>query len=150
MGDSVPSPEVIQIKPSSVCESLIASRPGRWKKIDGRFHDTAADNYFETLGLKHTVVTEKDIDSLKAENTALLLRARHGGCLGYTDELRGRALKALTAEPSMTMAELMHRLRLDDTTPILKMIDDGIVCVDLQRDHLSAAIRRARRVKPKK
>jgi transposase InsO family protein len=129
--------EVIQIKPSSVCESLVEERPGRWRKSDGRFHDTAADCYFKTLGLKHTVITERDIDPLMAENTALLLRARHCNCLAYTDELKGRALKALIAEQSVTMAELMRHLRIDDTTPVLKMIDDGIVCVDLQSDRLS-------------
>lgn len=130
--------EVIQIKPSAVCESLVKERPGRWKKNGDRFEDMAADRYFESLGLQHTVVTEKDIHPLMAENTALLLRARHSDCLGYTDALKARALKTLFSEQCMTIATLMDRLCIDDTTPLLKMIDDGVLCSDLQRDRLSA------------
>ena len=130
--------EVIQVKPSAVCDSLVKERPGRWAKHGDRFEDTAAGSYFEAIGLRHLVVTEKDICPLTAQNTTLLLQARHCDCLAYTDELKARVIKAVSSELSMTIAALMQRLRIDDITPFLKMIDDGLLCSDLQRDCLSA------------
>lgn len=129
--------EVIQIKPSVVCEKLVKERSGRWKIYGDRYEDTAASHYFESIGLRHVVVTEKDICPLLAENATLLLQARHCCCMAYTDELKARALKAVSSELRMTIAELMESLRVDDATPCLKMIDDGLLCSDIQAERLS-------------
>lgn len=129
--------EVVQVKPSAMCEKLVKERPGRWKMCGDRFEDTAAGRYFESIGLRHIVVTEKDICPLLADNAMLLLQARHCHCVAYTDELKARALKAVSSELRMTIATLMQLLRIDDATPCLKMIDDGLLYSDIQRDRLS-------------
>jgi len=125
-----------QVKPRVKCDRLVEQRPSRWARRDHGYVDISATEVFAGLGIRHRVVTEDDIDAVTAENFALLLQARRSLVPDDLDLTR-RIERTLADEGVTTIGDLMRIVGTPDTTPLLRLIDEGRVTALLDKHRLA-------------
>src|SRR5690606_34284065 len=92
---------------------------------------------YTKLGLLHQVVDIADISPIYVTNIRLLMQARSYQAEQPT-QFEKRALAALSSQSTMTIARLAASLGTKDLTPILHMIDKGVLHVDLRNRLLAS------------
>lgn len=125
-----------QIKPWKDCNRLVEQRPSRWGREADGYIDTSAEKTFSAMGIRHCVVTEKEIGDITAENLSALLQARRNS--RPTDHEQSRKILAeLAKDGILTVAELLRRSRTSDCTALFRLIDSGRVAALLDKHRLA-------------
>jgi transposase InsO family protein len=125
----------IEVKPFDKCLRLCEERPIDWLQADGRFVYLPAKHAFNELGIDFVVVTDRDIGATEASNYDLLLHARANQ--PKISERQRRLLSTILAEEkALPIAEVMRRLRIEDATPILYLVQAGVLHAEIARQAL--------------
>lgn len=123
--------ELVQVKTRQAIDELQRLNPNRWKLIGADVHDVAADTYFGDFGLPHLIVSEGQINRIRADNCLLLMRAVDQPPLKDLEKATQRAVVHLEKEPISTLASLLEAIGTRDTTAILQMVHAKAIAVDL-------------------
>lgn len=125
-------PLVVQVKTESELRERHASCPADWTYSEGRYADVPASNALSVLGLHHAVVSTADLNQRRVANLRLLIQAA-----SFEGPSKDIGTKELDDFHIGTLAQLAGRLRTQDLTPILRLIDRGILFTDLDQFTLS-------------
>lgn len=129
-------PIVYEAKSESRIAKLLAKHPQDWKRRDGRVVDLPAEAAFKAMGLRHRVVSTADLSRLRTANLTLLIQAR-ASPIDDIERIRPAAKCALEKHCVMTLGSLAIDAGTVDLTPILGLVADGTLCVDLSKHLLS-------------
>lgn len=124
-------PLLVQIKSTDDCRKLASENPGRWSHDRGEPEDSAASEFAKEMGLQHRVVTENQINPILANN---LLAIERSASLPRDREYRRsatRLMDLLDQRGAITARKAMAELQVQDSTCILQMIADSIICASL-------------------
>ncbi|WP_445145023.1 integrase catalytic domain-containing protein [Dyella sp. Tek66A03] len=125
----------IEVKPFQECLRLCEERPSDWIQADGRFLYLPAKRAFDELGIGFDVTTDRDISAVEASNFDLLLHARaNPSKISYRQ--RQVLSTILSKENVLPISDIMSRLRFEDVTPILYLIQAGVLYAELARQPL--------------
>ena len=125
--------ELIQVKTSGTCAELVKERPGRWQWIDDEYHDLAAEEYFSSVGLSHSVFIDGQNQKIRAENCRLLVHLRGQEADAPSPRQAALIHEHLEANGVTTLDHLIRIFALDSAIPLLHMIAAGTVHTDLGR-----------------
>jgi putative transposase len=126
----------IETKPYAKCLELHGRRPEDWRKISDGFSYEPAVQAFAQLGIRHQVVTDRDIGATEANNYDLLLYARDNPPV-VSSRWRTEVAKALQKHKALPIRELLVRTGSGDVTPILFLIHTGVLHADIRHQNLA-------------
>ncbi|AVP98905.1 hypothetical protein C7S18_17730 [Ahniella affigens] len=129
--------KVVQVKTEKELRKLVETRSADWTVIEGCYVDTPASEAFRALGLAHEVVSTQNLDRYRTANYRLLLRSRLAETV-CDDQTRAKARAELKAKIVVSLAELAKALGSKDLSPLLQLIDEGELVVDLERSLISS------------
>ncbi len=126
---------VIEVKRQEHLPALKEKDPDDWK-IEGTSAEfLPAKIAFNALPLAHRVLVAGPGQVLRGVNLVLLLRAKRSD-ERLTAAQHGALLRAFEAQSCLTLADLKEELKLEDYTPILKLIASGELFARLETDEL--------------
>lgn len=128
--------EVIQIKTREQANKLTADRPNEWIVANNLVVDLAANQAFDEIGLPHRVICSDELPRIRTSNLRLLLQTRNQ-IEKVPMPLRSAIEQQLCDRSVQSISQLSKALALNDLTPILRLIDDGTICCDLDRTLLT-------------
>lgn len=129
-------PQVIEVKPLDIIRSLIDRQPENWiRTTDNDYQYLPAQNAFRDIGLEHSVFAYSDQMRFRVANYDLLLQAR--AAPDFDPSLPERLAVVLEEAFCWTLLELRQRLAVSSYTPLLQLIDQQLIVMDLERDSLA-------------
>lgn len=129
-------PWVEELKKPDEAEKLVAKYPADWVKTDIGYMFLPALQVFSEIGIGFRVMLSSSTTQIRADNLKLLLQARKGTSL-VTDELRADIERAFFEQAWYRFSELGTRLGIKDLTPILQLIDEGVLHASLSEELLA-------------
>jgi putative transposase len=127
----------VEIKADSDLAELLANRPEDWKYENGRYRYVPAQKYFGAMGIEHSVTPISAFNTIRADNLNILSSVRRAPETRRYRKFRNGLMHLLRDEETMLMADILERIGDTDTTPILQLIDSGLVFADLDNATLS-------------
>ncbi|MCH2159850.1 MAG: Mu transposase C-terminal domain-containing protein [Oleiphilaceae bacterium] len=128
--------EIHEVKADSFIEDKLAKGHPAWRKgKDGMVHYIPAEEYFAALGIKYIVKPISSFNKILLSNQKLLLSSRVESF--PDDQLIKSVKKNLTDCFSMTMEELMQKVGIDDTAPLVRMVDQRMIFCELEKEFLT-------------
>lgn len=122
-----------EAKPDAQLEALCRERPNDWLHEEDEYVYVPAREYFRAQGIKHRVIPNSRTSAIRADNLRTLLNVRQIDDTARLVRLRERALKIVREIEVVQIRHLIDRLHIEDVTPILQLVDQGRIYVDL--DH---------------
>lgn len=119
-------PAVVEVKPADKVAALLQSQPDDWILADGVPVYRPAREAFAALGLSHRIVSSSDLNQIRVVNLRLLLQSR----LEPSDpmeQLRPDVDRVLAKRACTRLADLAAELKIEDLTPLLQLIDRGVI-----------------------
>jgi putative transposase len=129
--------EVVQVKSADKLQSHLDSYPQDWQLVDGRPCDLPADAAFSLIGLPHRVVSIDELPRIRSANLRLLLQVRDDDT-PIDERLESSILAAAAARAITSISELAEKAGSEDLTPILALIDEGVLFADIDNCLLTA------------
>jgi putative transposase len=139
-------------KADEVIQNMISDRHPAWSMDEaGVPHYEPAELFFKKIGLKFVIRPTSDFGKIINQNRKLILFSRKKD---ICPRIRESIVELLRENVCMTISEIMSQLDLEDTTPLLRMldakdifghIDDQLIsninnfCVSLDKKFLSLA-----------
>lgn len=133
---TIDGPCLIEVKPEDEIQRLMSIYPADWKEVDGEYSYEPAVKGFGEFGLKHKVFAYKNSMRYKSVNLDMLIRSRKNE-QEYPSNLNSALQNAFDESFFWNLFELRERLELSSFVVLLKLIDDGVLHVDLDNDLLS-------------
>ena len=127
----------IEVKADRELETLIRVRPDDWRYDRDAFRYVPAKEYFGALGIDHVVIPNSSFNPIRADNLGILNTVRGLGDTKRYRKTREGLMHLLGDEETMLMADILERIGDTDTTPILQLINEERLFVDLDRVTLS-------------
>jgi putative transposase len=129
-------PVVCELKKEQELEGKLLANPTDWQRDGEYVVDLAAQVAFEAIGLTHRVVSSRNLSQVRTSNISLLMQAEEHDPENLV-ELRRVCRDQFANSGIQTLASLGHATGQVDLTPLLHLINDGDLFVDLSR-HLLA------------
>jgi putative transposase len=127
---------VIEIKRREHLPKLVENAPNDWKVEGASAEYRPATVAFSALPLPYRVLVAGPGQVLRGVNLVLLLRAKR--CDEELTAAQRRAVAhAFEAQSCITLAELAKDLKLEDLTPLLRLIAAGELFARLETDELA-------------
>lgn len=137
MSDAI---EVTEVKSKDDLELYLQTPTLGWTKTeDGQYENKAISAAFAAIGIVFKVWSPCEGEVVHAENLALLLHHRNLGVAAPSADYRRRALGKLRLQGATTLSTLADSLGSPDVTPLLQLVDAGVIAADLRRQRLSSA-----------
>lgn len=128
---------IVEVKDQKTVEELLEGSPHNWKEGEsGRIEYVPAKKRFAELGLVHSVFCYRSELRYKIANLESLLLSRKGA--KYTQCQWGCVQKSLSDHVWMSLYELKESLGCSDYSPLVQMIDDGLMLGDLDSALISS------------
>ncbi len=129
-------PVIVEVKAAQDADRLVESYPSDWiRKPDGQVQFAPAEQAFSAIGLRYQVfIYATDMRYLIA-NIQLILGVRESEPV--CDALRSKVVKALDERFVWSLEDIRVHLALNCFTPLIQLIDHGLLRVDLKRDLIS-------------
>lgn len=128
---------LIQVKTEKELQNLLRTRPDDWKFENGEYVDLPATVALKAIGLSHHVISTSQLNRNRTANYRLLLKSRAAGA-ECSPQLSSAIQTALGDHAAMPVAQLARRVGTRDMSPILHLIDEGVLAADLDRTLLGA------------
>lgn len=128
---------IYEVKADSEIERLCEQRKCDWRQENGEPVYVPARDYFEALGIHHRVVPNSTTSAVRADNLRMLLSVRDIEDTPRLARLREHITDIVRCDNLIQIGQLLARLHIEDVTPVLQLLDQGIIHVDLNRDLLS-------------
>jgi putative transposase len=129
-------PVVCELKKEQELEGKILKNPTDWHRDGEYVVDLPAQVAFEAIGLTHRVVSSRNLSQVRTANVSLLMQAQEQEPRNL-DALRRACRDQFANAGIQTLASLGHAIGQVDLTPLLHLINEGDLFVDLSR-HLLA------------
>ncbi len=130
-------PEVVEVKPLDKLEELVSEQPKNWVKTDtGGFQYLPAVRAFAKIGLKHRVFAYSSDLRFRIANLDLILKTRKLPQIEAS--LPYRLSLALEEACCWDLESLKQRLDLPSYGPLIQLIDQGALVVDMDSELLSS------------
>lgn len=129
-------PKIVEVKSSSEVEGFLANNADDWQHNEsGEIVYEPARKAFAEQGLEHEVYVYHHSERFLIENLNLMLLARDQESSFAVDEKQVNNLMNKTF--AMTLHQLRVKLKLNDMTPLIHAIDQGLLAVDLKQHRLT-------------
>lgn len=132
----VTGPCVEEVKTQEEIEELLRAKPADWVKIEPGVTYRPALEAYKRVGLAYRVVSSAAFAPIRTDNLKLLLRSRRVLPV-VTDKLRDAIESALSEQPWMRLSALGERVGITDLTPLLQLIDQGLLYTLLSEELLA-------------
>ena len=126
-----------EAKPDGVLEALCRQRANDWIQEQDEYVCVPARAHFRALGINHRVIPSSNTSAIRADNLRTLLTVRQVDDTPRLVRLRERVLKIVREIEIVQIRLLLDRLHIEDVTPILQLVDQGCIHVDLDHCLLS-------------
>jgi putative transposase len=123
---------LIQVKSEKELQKLHQTRPEDWKYENDEYVDLPASVALRAYGFPHRVISTDALNRNRTANYRLLLKSRAAG-VECSVRLRSAIQTVLSEQAAMSMTELAKSVDTRDMSPILHLIDGGILATDLDR-----------------
>lgn len=133
---TVDGPTIDELKPAAKIATFLQSRPDDWGLEDSVPVFRPAREAYAALGLTHRVVSSADINQIRVTNLALLLQSRNIPD-DAMHQLRPHVERVLTQRACVRFADLAAEFQVEDLTPLLQLIDRGIIHASLSNKLLA-------------
>ncbi len=120
------SPEVVEVKTAAEIEKLIKTKSSDWVKTESGVTFRPGLEAYARLGFAYRVVSSASLSAIETENLKLILQARSVPTL-VTNYARDAVARALSEQAWMRLSDLGDRIGVVDLTPLIQMIDLGIL-----------------------
>lgn len=131
-------PAVVEIKPAAKIAASLRSWPNDWVLEDGAPVYRPARDAFLALGLSHRVVSSADLNQIRVVNLRLLLQSRLEPS-NAMERLRPEVDRILAKRACTRLADLATELDIEDLTPLLQLIDRGVMHASISNHFLAQA-----------
>ncbi len=128
--------EMVEVKTKDEVDKNIELYPDDWKREKNeevRF--IPAEKKFNEMGIKFRVFEYTHDLRYLIHNMTLMLESQNE--IIYTEELLTKVVKKLKKSFALTLSELKNDLELDCYTPLIQMIDKGVLIADIKGGLLS-------------
>lgn len=129
-------PYVVEIKSHAKIQALLQDGHPDWKIDKDACIYVPAQAAYADLGLTHRVVVISSATRIRQANLAVLIQARNAP-VSYDDGIRRRIESALDEAAWLTLRSLQDQAGLSDVTPLIQLIDAGVLYADLNETLLS-------------
>lgn len=126
-----------EVKADSTIQQLCEQRKSDWCQEHGEPVYAPARAYFEALGIRHRVIPNSRTSAVRADNLRTLLSTRDVEDTPRLARLRGRITSIIQSVDVIQVGEILKCLGIEDLTPILQLLDQGIIHADIDRSLLS-------------
>jgi putative transposase len=130
-------PVVVQLKKEQELDGKVKSNRNDWIVRGEEYVDLPAEAAFDQLGLKHIVVSSKNLSQVRTANILHLLQAAEAVSDGEK-ELEKKCTQAFQRSGVLSLRDLSREVGIEDTTPLLKLINSKILHTDLSKYLLSS------------
>lgn len=128
--------EIHEIKADSYIDKKLAQGHPSWSQsAEGMVHYVPAERYFAGLGIKYILKPISSFNKTLLSNQKLLLSSRQEEV--PDERLVKEVQKLLTNCFSMTMEEVMQKIDIDRTGPLIQMVDLRIIFCELDKEFLT-------------
>lgn len=129
-------PFVDQYKPRQKLDELLAENPADWIASEGGIQYRPADAAFSNMGLTHRVISSNNLNPVEISNLKLLMQSRDSDCTDL-EKIHQNAKAVLNESIAMRLSELQSALKITDLTPVLQLIGQEALFVDLTKNLLT-------------
>lgn len=129
---------VAELKTDDEANELVEKRPHDWRRSKGGFEYLPAKEYFAELGLAHEVVVSSTLPWLKTRNLQMLARLRDWPSGLHKETAQQDVIAYVRAHSPCSILQLIAACGLPNAVPVLHMIKDGAIHVDMDRAILSS------------
>lgn len=126
-----------EAKADGALEALCRQRANDWLQEEDEYVYVPAREHFRARGIKHRVIPGSKTSAIRADNLRTLLTVRQVDDTPRLVRLRERALKIVWEIEVVQIRLLLDRLHIEDVTPILQLVDQRCIHVDLDHCLLS-------------
>ena len=127
----------VELKTDEGARELVKERPVDWRQIESGFEYLPAKEHFASLGLEHCVVVSSQLPWLRTRNQQMLARVPARQRAEDDGVARQRVLSHVASHSPCSMLQLIAACELPNANPILRLIREGAIHVDLDRAQLS-------------
>lgn len=129
-------PQIVEVKTKSEIDALLESNPNDWKQLEnGDIDYIPASERFSEIGIGFKVFVYDVKHRYLVSNLSFLLRSRDGE--GYSNDLVKKVNAALSKEFYWTLYDLKKELKIENYTPLIQMVDRGLIQANLDQDMLT-------------
>lgn len=132
----VAGPYVEEVKTEVELEKLLRTKPADWVKTETGVTFRPALEAYTQIGLPYKVVSSATTNPIRTDNLKLLLRASHAP-LAVNDVIRAAVERALSEQAWIRLNALGTRIGITDLTPLLQLIDQGLLHASLSEELLA-------------
>lgn len=126
-----------EIKSDVELQRLVAERPVDWRVNGDEYTYRPAVEAFGRLGIAHRSIPTSSLNSIRGDNLRLLASVRANTPTRPGSRVERKIQKIVEAEGFIRIDEILDRLEIPDATPVLCLIDKGLIHADLDRCLLS-------------
>lgn len=127
---------VIEVKPLSKLRNFIKTRPLDWYSQDEQFIYRPAKESFDRIGLSHEVVSSDELGKVYTANLLLLLKISEIS-VPNIPIISSKAQEIVGGEYCLRLSTLAEHLHLTDMTPLLILINTGVLYTNLRSQLLT-------------
>ena len=127
-----------EVKEDKKLQSVCRERKEDWTQDDGTYKYWPAIRQFERIGIEHRVIPNSAVSAVRADNLRMLISVRSVEDSPRLALLRKRAEAIVQRAGLVQIGQIMNDLHIEDATPILQLIDQEVLHVDLDRCLLAA------------
>ncbi len=129
-------PLIIEVKTAEDLNKLLKKNPDDWVQTSKGITYRPAKEAFEKLGVAYKVCSTADINLVRIENLKLLLSSRTVD-KAWDEDFKQSVFKILSNNSWIKISDLAKELGIKYLTPIIQMIDEGILHASLNNELLS-------------
>lgn len=120
-----------EVKEDKKLQSICRERKEDWTQEEGTYRYWPAIRQFGHLGIEHRVIPNSATSAVRADNLRLLISVRSVEDSPRLVLLRKRAGAIVQRAGLIQIGQILKDLHIEDTTPVLQLIDQEILHVDL-------------------
>ncbi len=128
---------VTELKTDEGARELVKDRPTDWRCISGRYEYLSAKAHFAEMGIEHRVIVSSELPWIRTRNLQML--ARLPKINGETNlDVECDIIRFVRANSPCSLEQLIHACHLDNAIPVLRLIENKRIHVDIDRAILAS------------
>ncbi len=128
-------PEVLEVKAEQEIQRLLQKHPDDWQQTATGVAYLPAKKALDAIGLRYRVVSTATLNPFRTSNLRLLLSAREADI--DISSIHTQATAVLEKSAWIRLSQLAEAIGIADLTPLLLMIDHGLLYASLDDELLA-------------
>ena len=129
---------VIEIKTDDGARELAKKRPTDWQRTAEGYEYLPAKAHFAEMGLEHRVVVSSALPWIRTRNLQMLARLPELDSKSRSDANWNDIVKFVRANWPSSLEQIVRACRLENAVPILRLIKESKIHVDLDQATLAS------------